>query len=122
MTKLQPAHVDDIAEAIELPELCKEPSGIRLPSNAAALASTHTKTSGVAREAGLKPILIAVPFAVWYAMARAADFLPSPAVTRNQIELMQVDTVASPDMPGFRELGILPQQLDETIRLIVRRK
>jgi hypothetical protein len=35
---------------------------------------------------------------------------------------MQVDTVASRDMPGFRELGILPQQLDETIRLIVRRK
>jgi hypothetical protein len=30
--------------------------------------------------------------------------------------------VASPEMPGFRELGILPQQLDETLRLILRRK
>jgi hypothetical protein len=35
---------------------------------------------------------------------------------------MQVDTEASPEMPGFRELGILPQRLDETIRLIVQRK
>jgi NADH dehydrogenase len=63
-----------------------------------------------------------VPFAVWHALAVVAEFLPSPPITRNQIELMQVDTVASPEMPGFRELGILPRQFDETIRLILRRK
>jgi NADH dehydrogenase len=66
--------------------------------------------------------LVPVPFAIWHGLARVSAFLPSLPITRNQIELMQVDTVASPDMPGFRELGILPQQLDETIRLIARRK
>ena len=35
---------------------------------------------------------------------------------------MQVDTVASPELPGLRDLGIAPQQLEETIRLILRRK
>jgi hypothetical protein len=29
---------------------------------------------------------------------------PSPLLTRNQVELMQIDTVSSPDMPGFVEL------------------
>jgi hypothetical protein len=33
---------------------------------------------------------------------------------------MQIDTVASPQLPGFAELGVLPQSLEETVRLIVR--
>ena len=33
---------------------------------------------------------------------------------------MQIDTVASPLLPGFGDLGILPQSLEETVRLIVR--
>jgi hypothetical protein len=74
----------------------------------------------IASEAGLKPILFPVPFAVWYALARTAAILPSQPMTRNQLELMQIDTVASPQLPGFAELGVLPQPLEETIRLIVR--
>ena len=33
---------------------------------------------------------------------------------------MQIDTVTSPELPGLRELGIAPQQLEETIRLIAQ--
>ena len=32
--------------------------------------------------------------------------LPNPRVTRHQVELMQIDNVSSPGMPGFGELGI----------------
>ena len=39
--------------------------------------------------------------------------LPSPPVTRNQVELMQVDNVSSPEMPGFRDLGISPHSVEE---------
>jgi hypothetical protein len=31
---------------------------------------------------------------------------------------MQVDTVASPEMSGFKELGIVPQQLEEAVRVM----
>jgi NADH dehydrogenase len=55
-------------------------------------------------------------------LARAAEFLPSAPITRNQVELMQVDTVASPDLLGFRDLGIAPQPLEETIRVILQRR
>ena len=37
-------------------------------------------------------------------------------MTRTQIELMQVDNVASPSMPGFAELGISPRPLEEVLR------
>jgi NADH dehydrogenase len=45
-----------------------------------------------------------------------AEMLPNPPVTRNQIELMQVDNVASPHMPGFAELGISPRSLETVLR------
>ena len=37
---------------------------------------------------------------------------PSPLLTRNQVELMHIDTVSSPDMPGFVELGISPHSVE----------
>jgi uncharacterized protein YbjT (DUF2867 family) len=121
-TKLQPTHVDDVAEAIARILQRTERDPITLECGGPHVYTYKDLVRGVAREADLKPVLIPVPFAVWHALALVSAFLPSPRITRNQIELMQVDTVASPEMPGFRELGILPQQLEETIRLIVRRK
>jgi NADH dehydrogenase len=36
------------------------------------------------------------------------------------VELMQVDTVASSDMPGFRELGISPHSVVDALRQMLR--
>jgi uncharacterized protein YbjT (DUF2867 family) len=121
-TKLQPVHVDDVAAAIARILQRAERDPITLECGGPHIYTYKDLVRGVAREADVKPILIPVPFAVWHALARVSAFLPGPPITRNQVELMQADTVASRDMPGLRELGILPQQLDETIRLIVRRK
>jgi len=60
----------------------------------------------VARQAGFAPRLIPIPLAVWHALAWASEMPPSPLLTRNQVELMQIDTVSSPEIPGFVELGI----------------
>jgi NADH dehydrogenase len=32
------------------------------------------------------------------------------------VELMQIDTVASPEMPGFVELGILPHSVEAILQ------
>ena len=66
----------------------------------------------VARQAGLTPILIPIPFAAWRALAWASEILPDPLLTRNQVELMEIDTVSSPEMPGFVELGISPHSVE----------
>jgi NADH dehydrogenase len=122
MTKLQPIHVDDVAEAIARIVQRTERDPITLECGGSRVYTYKDLVQSVAREAGLRPRLIPVPFAVWHALARAAEFLPNPASTRNQIELMQIDTVASAEPPGLRTLGIAPQQLEETIGLILRRR
>jgi NADH dehydrogenase len=72
----------------------------------------------VAHKANLKPMLIPIPFAAWHTLAWFAEVLPSPPFTRNQVELMQVDTVSSPEMPGFEDLGISPHSVEEILQEI----
>src|SRR5580693_3933322 len=43
-------------------------------------------------------------FGLWHALAYVAEMLPQPPITRNQVELMQTDSVASPGAPGFADL------------------
>jgi hypothetical protein len=69
----------------------------------------------IAHEAGVKPKLVPVPFAAWHALAWFAEMLPNPPITRNQVELTQVDNVPAPEMPGFPELGISPCSGEQTL-------
>jgi NADH dehydrogenase len=98
VTRLQPAYVEDVAEAIvrvmqraETPSTIFEFGGPRVYSYEELLRA-------VAHQAGLAPRLLPIPLAAWHALARASEMLPSPLLTRNQVELMQIDTVSSPEM------------------------
>ncbi len=84
--------------------------------------STHTAEllQTVARIAGLRPVLLRIPFAFWDAVARLAEVLPHPPLTRNQVELMQIDTTASGSLPGFGLLGISPRSLEEELKAILK--
>src|SRR6478735_4439609 len=115
-TRLQPAYVEDVAEAIgrtmqraETPSTIFEFGGPRVYSYEEFLKA-------VAHQAGLTPRLLPIPFAAWHALAWASEILPSPLLTRNQVELMQIDTVASPQMPGFAELGISPHSVEAILQ------
>lgn len=119
-TKLQPVHVEDVAEAIARMLQRTEGSPKTVEYGGPRIYTYEELLRSIAGEAGRKPFLFPVPFAVWYALARVAEVLPSPPLTRNQVELMQIDTVASPQLSGFAELGILPQHLEDTVRHILR--
>jgi uncharacterized protein YbjT (DUF2867 family) len=118
-TKLQPVYADDVAAAIaqilrqsETPHPLYELAGPRVYSYAELLRT-------IAREAGLRPVLMRMPFTLWYALAGLAEILPHPPLTRNQVELMQVDTAAS-NRPGFRELGISARSLEEELEAMLK--
>ena len=53
-------------------------------------------------------------------LAWIAEMLPGAPVTRNQVDLMQIDTVASPDQPGFATLGISPRPMEEVLQNILK--
>ena len=116
LTRLQPAYGEDVAEAIgrtmqraETPATIFEFGGPRVYSYEEFLRA-------VAHQAGLAPRLVPIPFAVWHALAWASEILPAPLLTRNQVELMEIDTVSSPEMPGFVELGISPRSVEVVLQ------
>jgi len=117
-TQLQPAHVEDVAEAIARaiqtaqPRMYYELGGPRIYTNRALLQM-------LARHLGRKPILVPIPFGLWRALAYVAETLPQPPITRNQVELMQIDSVASPGAPGFADLRISPTSLQDVLPAIV---
>ena len=119
LTRLQPAYVEDVAEAIgrvmqrgETLSTIFELSGPRVYSYEEFLRT-------VAHQAGLTPVLVPIPFAVWYALAWASEILPNPFLARNQVELMQVDTVSAPEFPGFAELEISPRSVEVMLQEIL---
>jgi uncharacterized protein YbjT (DUF2867 family) len=91
-TQLQPAYVEDVAEAIARvmqntqSPMCYEFGGPRVYTYRSLL-------DAIARRQGKKPLLVPIPFRLWHALASVAEMLPEPPITRNQVELMQLDNV-----------------------------
>ena len=116
LMRLQPAYVEDVAEAIaRIIERAEAQPGI-FECGGPRAYSYEEFVGIVPRQAGLAPILMPIPFAVWRALAWASEILPDPLLTRNQVELMEIDTVSSPEMPGFVELGISPHSVEAMLQ------
>jgi len=115
VTRLQPACVDDVADAIGRIMQRAETPGI-FELGGPRVYSYEELLRAVAHQAGLSPRLIPVPFAAWHVLAWASEMVGSPFLTRNQVDLMQIDTVASPDMPGFAELAISPHSVEAILQ------
>jgi uncharacterized protein YbjT (DUF2867 family) len=119
-TRLQPVYVGDVAAAIaqilrqtQRPYPIYELAGPRIYSYGELLRT-------IARTAGLRPVLVRIPFAFWDAVASLAELLPHPPLARNQVELMQIDTTASDSRPGFGLLGISPRSLEEELKAMLK--
>src|SRR6266436_4131832 len=115
-TRLQPVYEENVAEAVAQVMRRAETHSIIFEFGGPRVYSYEEFLRAVAHQAGLAPLLIPIPFAVWHALARASEMFPSPLLTRNQVELMQIDTVSSPEMPGFGELGISPHSVEAILQ------
>jgi uncharacterized protein YbjT (DUF2867 family) len=121
-TRLQPAFAGDVAEGVaRIMARADAPAGIY----ELAGPDTYTYEGLVRHVAGLtgaRARPVPMPFALWKALGLAAEFLPHPPVTRNQVELMEFDNVAAPGLPGLRELEIEPTPVDAVLREIANAK
>jgi NADH dehydrogenase len=86
-TGIQPAYVEDVGAAsarvlpAQGPHQVYELAGPRIYTYRAPLRA-------LALAAGNRPLLSPFPFVLWRTIGYLAEFLPSPPITRNQVELM----------------------------------
>jgi uncharacterized protein YbjT (DUF2867 family) len=115
-TRLQPAYVEDVAEAVARVMRRIETHSAIFEFGGPRVYSYERFLRSVAHQAGLAPRLIPIPLAVWHALAWASEMFPSPLLTRNHVELMRIDTVSSPELPGFVDLGISPHSVEAILQ------
>jgi uncharacterized protein YbjT (DUF2867 family) len=114
-TKLQPVYVEDVAEAIT--RLLRSPSPERVYELAGPRIYTYRSLLRIlGANLGKEPMLLPVPFTLWKVIGSIGELLPAPPITRNQIELMEQDNIASPNVAGFVNLQMAPRSLEEVLR------
>jgi uncharacterized protein YbjT (DUF2867 family) len=119
-TRLQPADVEDVGEAVAKLMQSTGREAITVECGGPRVYFYEELLRTIARAADVTPVLVPVPFAIWHSLAWVAEMLPGAPVTRSQVELMQIDTVVSANVPGFADLGISPRAMEEVLQSILR--
>jgi NADH dehydrogenase len=121
-TRLQPAHVEDVAQAMARALERDDTRGATIECGGPRVYTYEELLRTVARAAGVQARLIfTVPFAAWHALAWMAEALPHPALTRNQVELMEIDTVVSQGALTLADMRISPMSVEQTLEEITHR-
>jgi NADH dehydrogenase len=114
--RLQPVYVEDVGQAIAKIMQSEQTGSTMFECGGPRVYSYEELLRVVATTAGIKPILFPMPLAAWGALARISELLPSPPITRNQVELMQIDSVSMPQLPGLGALEIHPHSIEEILQ------
>jgi NADH dehydrogenase len=111
--RLQPVYVEDVGQAIATMLQRPQASPTLFECAGPRVYSYEELLRNVASAAGAKPMLLPVLFPAWHALAWISETLPSPPITRNQVDLMQIDSTPSPGIPGLGELGISARSIED---------
>lgn len=114
--RVQPVFVDDVAEAVARFADGKGEAGQIYELGGPNIYSYRDFLELIGRHVGRRPLLVPVPVAVWDGLATAAKLLPNPPLTDAQVFLMSQDNVASPDLPGLKDLGVTPTSIETALK------
>jgi len=117
--RLQPVYVEDVGQAIAKIMQREQTGPIMFECGGPRVYCYEELLRVVANAAGIKPILFPVPFAAWGVLAWISELLPNPPITRNQVELMQIDSTSMSEIPGLEALGISPHAVEEILQDIL---
>ena len=111
-TKFQPVYVDDVADAamaaLDLPEAAGRTYELGGPT-VFTFRELMDLTMKVMRR---KRLLVEIPFWAAKIQATVLELLPSPPLTRDQVELLKTDNVMAPGARTLAELGIEATAVD----------
>ena len=111
--------VDDVAEAIARILLRAAAAGHRCYEFGGPRSYTYAELlRSVAVRIGTLPWLLPLSFTLWQAVAVLSEFVPGAPLTRSQVALMRRDNVASPELPGLRDLHVSPTALEDVVSTV----
>lgn len=119
--KFQPVYVGDVAEAIVKCLQDAACAGKTWELGGPAVYSFRQIMEMILRETGRKRLLLPYPYFLASFWAWFLEFMPTPLLTRDQVELLKTDNVVSGGLPGMAELGISPTGAEAIIPTYLNR-
>ena len=114
--RVQPVFVGDVAEAAARFAGGEGEDGQIYELGGPHIYSYRDFLQLIGRHVGRNPLLLPVPLAIWNGLATAAKLLPNPPLTDAQVFLMSQDNIASPGLPGLKDLGITPTSIETVLK------
>lgn len=115
-TRFQPVHVGDVAEAIARAVVTPDAAGRTFELGGPAVLTFEDVLKLVLRETNRQRPLVPLPFFVARMIGGLAQLTAlvglAPALTTDQVKMLETDNVVSPDADGLAALGIEPTGLD----------
>lgn len=110
-TRFQPIYVGDVADcfvkALEFPEAKGKLYELGGPS----IYTFKELMVYLLETIHRKRLLLSIPFPIAKMMGRIAQWLPTPPLTADQVELLKADTVVSPQALTVEDLEVFPKAL-----------
>jgi NADH dehydrogenase len=110
-TRFQPVYVGDVADAAVAALERADAQGKTYELGGPKAYSFRELMELLLAEIGRKRMLVNLPYGLASFEARFLECLPVPPLTRDQVKLLQRDTVVSPGALGLADLGITPTAL-----------
>jgi uncharacterized protein YbjT (DUF2867 family) len=114
-TRLQPVHVDDVAEAVCAALYNPAAPGGTYEIGGPAIYTLREIVEMILARMRLRRILLPIPFALAAPLADLLERLPHAPVTVAQLDPLKADNVAASGSPGLSDLGIVPKKLQDVI-------
>jgi NADH dehydrogenase len=114
-TRFQPVYVDDVAAAIVA--LLQDPgtAGQTYELGGPDVHSFKELLEMLLRLKKLSRALVPIPFFLAEVQGSFLQMLPTPPLTRDQVELLKTDNVLSGTLPGLADLGVTPTPLEAVL-------
>ena len=121
LTRFQPVYVGDVAEAFLKASFKGEAQGKTYEIGGPSIYTFKELMEYLLKIIHRQRILLPIPFSLAKAIAFFTQFLPSPPLTPDQVELLKQDNVISSHALKAEELGVYPKALEALAPLYLGR-
>ncbi len=114
-TRFQPVYVDDVAAAFVRILEDDNARGKTYELGGPRVYSFRELMELMLRVKGTSRLLVPIPFFLAEVQGSVLQMLPTPPLTRDQVELLKTDNVLGGSAPGLESLGVTPTPLEEVL-------
>jgi NADH dehydrogenase len=120
-TQFQPVYVGDVADAVMAALSRPDAAGATYELGGPRVWQFRELLAYILTETGRRRRMLDIPMGIARLQARLMELMPGKPLTRDQLLMLAHDNVASPDMPGLKELGVVPTPVELVVPLYLRR-